>query len=65
MIIHCPHCGMRDHSEFTYNGDATKKRPCAELNNSEGSEGSDRLIDGFYSYVYDRANPKVLHEEHW
>lgn len=66
MLIDCPHCGMRDHSEFAYHGDATKVRPdTAELNNPDGVEVSDKLRDDFYSYVYERDNPKGVHEEHW
>ena len=27
MRLPCPHCGLREVSEFRYGGDATKKRP--------------------------------------
>ena len=52
--IFCPHCGHRDHSEFTYFGDATVKRPSDTAPGSEWSE-----------YVYQRDNPRGKHEELW
>ena len=33
ILINCPYCGERDHSEFSYGGDASIKYP--ELNSSE------------------------------
>ena len=30
MRIPCPHCGERDHAEFTYAGDATVRRPAPD-----------------------------------
>ena len=53
--INCPFCGERDHSEFTYSGDATKVRP------AHGSTDMERWLD----YVYLRANPKGAHTEFW
>ena len=53
--INCPFCGERDHSEFTYSGDATKVRP------AHGSMD----MEGWLDYVYLRANPKGVHTEFW
>ena len=55
LRINCPHCGLRDHSEFTYQGDA-KRRLMPGL-----SEGEERWI----RYVYERDNPKGPHWELW
>jgi sarcosine oxidase subunit delta len=53
MRINCPYCGARDHSEFSYEGDATLKRP----------ENDD--TDAWRDYVYHRTNPKGRHKELW
>ena len=53
MRIKCPHCGLRDHSEFSYEGDATIKRP----------ENDD--ADAWRDYVYHRDNPRGKHKELW
>jgi len=53
--INCPHCGVRDHTEFTYGGDATVQRPDAD--NSDAS--------AWFSYVYERDNPRGPHRELW
>jgi len=55
MLIPCPHCGARDHAEFTYAGDATVRRPSSE-------EASD---EAWMAYVYWRENPRGPHEELW
>jgi heterotetrameric sarcosine oxidase delta subunit len=55
--IPCPHCGLRDHDEFVYLGDAGRARPAI------GSETSDRRP--WIAYVYDRANPHGPHLEFW
>lgn len=55
MLIPCPHCGPRDSSEFTYLGDATRKRP--ELDNTD--------VEAWSAYVYERDNPKGQHQEFW
>lgn len=52
--IPCPHCGLRDHSEFTYLGDATVRRPAA-----------DAPIERWCDYVYTRNNPRGRHQELW
>jgi methylglutamate dehydrogenase subunit B len=54
LQIACPHCGVRDESEFRYRGDASIVRPSA-----------DASIDAFTDYVYARTNPEGWHEEWW
>ena len=49
MLIPCPHCGQRPHSEFTYGGDATLRRP------AEPARASD---EAWFDYVYLRDNPR-------
>ncbi len=56
LEIPCPWCGLRAHTEFTYMGDATVKRP------ADGPEASDQ---DWYEFVYVRQNPKGPHEELW
>jgi len=56
MRIECPFCGERDHSEFTYLGDAGFRRP------DGGGEG---LAGRFYEAVYLRDNPAGPHREWW
>ena len=55
MLIPCPHCGPRDSSEFSYQGDASRIRP------------DDRSTDAkaWYDYVYNRPNPTGPHREYW
>jgi heterotetrameric sarcosine oxidase delta subunit len=55
MLIPCPHCGERDHAEFTYAGDATARRP----------ETADASADDWMRYVYWRENPRGPHDELW
>jgi sarcosine oxidase subunit delta len=55
MLIPCPVCGLRDHGEFTYGGDATIVRP----NIGEGD------AERWAAYVYDRQNPCGVHDEYW
>ncbi len=54
LLIPCPHCGPRDHSEFSYLGDATAQRPPA-----------DAPVEVWYDYVYIRDNPHGAHRELW
>jgi heterotetrameric sarcosine oxidase delta subunit len=54
LIIHCPHCGPRDHTEFSYGGDATVRRP---------SDGA--TLEAWTDFVYLRDNPRGAHEELW
>lgn len=56
LRIDCPHCGMRDYTEFAYGGDATRHRP------DTAGEVSD---DAWDAYVYLRANPRGQHTEYW
>jgi heterotetrameric sarcosine oxidase delta subunit len=56
MLIPCPHCGVRPHSEFTYGGDATLRRPL------DPAQASD---EAWHDYVYVRANPIGPHHEYW
>lgn len=55
MQINCPHCGLRDISEFTYQGDATKQMP--PLESTHQQEWND--------FVYGRTNPRGDHMEFW
>jgi heterotetrameric sarcosine oxidase delta subunit len=55
MRLNCPYCGLRDHQEFTYRGDATAVRPALD----------NQSIDEHNSYVFDRANPDGIHRELW
>ena len=54
--IQCPLCGLRDHAEFQYIGDATKVRPKTVAPGNE---------EKWFDYVYIRDNPKGPHEEYW
>jgi methylglutamate dehydrogenase subunit B len=56
MLIPCPFCGPREHSEFAYGGDATRRRP----RQSEPAWGRK-----WQAYVYERANPRGPHQEYW
>jgi sarcosine oxidase subunit delta len=51
MRIPCPYCGERDSQEFVYRGDAAPIRPVGD--------------EGFYDYVYLRANRAGTMAEHW
>ncbi len=52
--IHCPWCGVRDETEFRYQGDASIKIPSLEA--SEAAT---------FDYVYVRDNPRGWHTEWW
>ena len=55
MLIPCPHCGPRPHSEFTYGGDAAlDARPDAAAPDGE-----------WIDFLYLRSNPCGPHLEHW
>lgn len=56
MLIPCPFCGLREHSEFAYGGDATVRRP----RQAEPAWGPD-----WQTYVYQRTNPRGPHQEYW
>ncbi|MDX1607269.1 MAG: sarcosine oxidase subunit delta [Candidatus Competibacterales bacterium] len=55
LRIPCPWCGERDHTEFSYGGDATRRRPDPTV--------TDPQI--WYAYVYIRDNPRGRHHEYW
>ena len=52
--IPCPFCGLRDHAEFTYEGDATVSYPPLD-----GSE------EAWFEAVFLRDNPRGPHREYW
>ena len=52
FIIKCPYCGDRDHSEFSYGGEAHIVRP------KQPTELSD---DQWAEYLFTRKNIKGLH----
>lgn len=56
LQLRCPYCGLRDETEFTYGGEAHIVRPL-EPDLCSDSEWSD--------YVFNRKNPKGLHQERW
>lgn len=56
LRIPCPYCGERDHTEFTYGGDASRARP------DDPAAASDELWE---SYLYRRDNPAGPHIEYW
>jgi sarcosine oxidase subunit delta len=52
--ISCPHCGLCDHTEFAYGGDAARDRP-----------GLADAVEQWTDYVYLRDNPRGAHVEYW
>ena len=56
FIIKCPYCGDRDHSEFSYGGEAHIIRPKqpTELSDNQWAE-----------YLFMRKNTKGLQYERW
>mgnify|MGYP005637540637 FL=1 len=54
IIIDCPYCGLRDHAEFTYVGDAARTRPAEDASQAT-----------WFDYVYLRDNPRGPHLEYW
>lgn len=52
--INCPWCGVRDETEFQYQGDASVTRPAPDADEVD-----------FFDYVYIRDNPKGWHTEWW
>jgi heterotetrameric sarcosine oxidase delta subunit len=56
MLIPCPFCGPREHSEFSYGGDATAQRP---------RQDAPGWGPAWQAYVYERTNPRGPHEEYW
>lgn len=54
LRIKCPYCGLRDHSEFEYGGDATVAWPALDAGR-----------DAWTAAVYPRRDPKGPHREYW
>ena len=52
--LDCPFCGTRDHSEFSYGGDATVEYPPL-----------DAELEAWNAAVYGRKNPRGPHREYW
>ena len=52
--IPCPVCGLRDHSEFSYEGDASVVYPAL-----------DAPEDDWFEAVFLRDNPRGAHTEYW
>ena len=55
LRLTCPHCGLRDYTEFKYFGDASKSRPALEDTDS----------NHWYEHVFLFDNPKGVHKEYW
>ncbi len=55
LRIHCPVCGLRDETEFTYGADASVKRPALDNKN---------MLD-WIDFVFNRDNPRGDHREYW
>ena len=53
--IHCPVCGLRDETEFTYGADATVTRPDVD----------EPRLEMWLDYVFNRDNPCGPHSEYW
>ncbi len=56
LLIRCPYCGLRDETEFSYQGEAHIARPL-ETEKLSDEEWAD--------YLFMRKNPKGLHREQW
>ncbi len=55
LLIQCPVCGERDHTDFTYGGDASLTRPGLD----------ERSLEPWLDYVFQRNNPRGWHLEYW
>jgi len=55
LLIKCPWCGDRAEIEYTYNGDATIRRP-------DPATTSD---NDWLDHIYLRDNPSGRHDELW
>jgi sarcosine oxidase subunit delta len=55
LILDCPFCGPRYHAEFTYGGDAGRRRPAHD----------DPDPARWHDHVFLRDNPRGPHREHW
>ena len=54
LRIPCPFCGTRDHTEFSYEGDATVVYPALDASQEE-----------WFDAVFLRENPRGPHSEVW
>ena len=54
LRINCPHCGEREHTEFTYGEDANRSLP-----------DTDASLETWSKYVYQRENVAGEHMEYW
>ena len=52
--IHCPYCGQRDHSEFSYGGDASIVYPAL-----------DAAVEPWLDAVFQRENIRGVQSESW
>ncbi len=55
LRLPCPLCGLRDETEFSYGGDATRTRPPL----------SETAAEPWLDYVFLRDNPRGPHREYW
>ena len=55
LRIHCPVCGPRDETEFTYGGDGSATAP--DLNDADQT--------AWHDFVFLRDNPAGMHLEYW
>jgi sarcosine oxidase, subunit delta len=56
MRIPCPQCGLRDHIEFTWGGQADIVRPaCPEACSDQE----------WSAYLFTKSNPRGIHLERW
>lgn len=56
LRLPCPHCGLRDQTEFSYGGDASVTRPPTETDVDDGA---------WADYLFSRTNPDGRHREYW
>jgi len=56
MIIQCPWCGEREHTEFRFGGEATVMRP---------SRPESATDEEWADYLFYRDNIKGVHNERW
>jgi sarcosine oxidase subunit delta len=54
LRIPCPFCGVRDHSEFSYEGDATVVYPALDAPEEQ-----------WFAAAFLRENPRGAHREYW
>lgn len=54
LRIPCPHCGVRDETEFSFGGPSHLTRPAFDVTDAVWTD-----------YLFYRENPKGLHFERW